>query len=109
MQSYIDSGTGFRVIKWADGRCEVQGTIPSTPIAASSGATVAQSITVTLPAVFSSVSINMNANVNPSASNDYYGVIYYLINTVTNVSVVVKNGATAQNASGNFIAVGRWY
>lgn len=105
ISNVVDTATGIRVIKWADGTCHMLGAVVSNSATANSITTVA----VNLPA---GVMANTNlvlAVASPNTTWDWYGVTYAFFTNLNQINMYVRNGATAQNFSISYVAIGRWY
>lgn len=100
------SNATMKWIKCADGRLEITGTIAD--FAAGVNAFVANAIT--FPVAFVDTTYHISGMGQPATNADVYGHLSIASKLVGSVSLVFRNGATAQTIQSNtFMAVGRWY
>jgi len=96
-------------VKYADGTliCTSGNSPQATGVIAANN--VGTALTITMPASFVNTSYVALASAGPNSSNDHYGITNNTPTAVNTVSVVIRNGATAQTFLIKFIAIGRWY
>lgn len=100
---YGSNGNG-EYWKFAGGMMLCKGAV-GTSVAAS---TVSQ-YAYTLPAAFANTDYFAHAMVQPLSSADFYGAVFKVNTSTTQVQFGFRNGAAAQNISGHWFALGRWY
>lgn len=96
-------------VKYADGTliCSSANSPQATGTIAANN--IGTALTITMPATFINTAYTISATAGPNSSNDHYGVTNSSPLTANTVSVVLRNGATAQTFLIKFIALGRWY
>lgn len=96
-------------VKYADGTliCSSANSPQATSTIAANN--VGTALTITMPATFINTAYTVSASAGPNSSNDHFGVTNSSPLTGNTVSVILRNGATAQTFLIKFIAIGRWY
>lgn len=79
------------------------------PVSGSVGANTFAQFAYTIPATFVNTDYFAASFVQPLSSGDFYGATFKVVTSTAQVQFGFRNGATAQNISGHWVAIGRWY
>lgn len=103
--------SGFTICKYLNGQCHISGLLPATPSIGSAAFTL---VTATIPtAVLAGRSAAIHVQINPTQSNDMYGVATAYENEaingfVSSIGYVVRNGNIAQTFGARVSIWGTW-
>jgi hypothetical protein len=102
------SNTNGEFVRYADGTQICKLTF--TGIAVNLPPNTVTLITWIFPTTFAVNPSYFNLIGTPDTSIDFFGVIFYELQSTTSATFVIKNGATTQNfINPKFFAIGRWF